>query len=1016
MRFSALIAMLALPAMLRVAMAASPPTSQAVRVDAPPGFVVEQVAGEPHVRFPMFACFDDRGRLFVTESSGLDLYDELQKQTRKCRVSMLEDKDGDGRFETATVFAEKLVFPMGLAWRDGKLYVADPPDLITLRDTDNDGRADERKVVLSSFGHVDNGSLHGLVFGPDGLLYMTTGNPDGYKLQAADGSMLTGNSGALLRCRPDGTHPEVLCRGFENLVEIAWLPGGEIIGTDNWFRKPLGGVRDALVHLVDGGLYPLHTSDSGTPQVVTGDPLPPLATFPAVALSGLMRYEGASFPPEMRGNLFVAQHNARKVVRLELTRDGATLKARADDFVTSTHPDFHPSDVLEDADGSILVIDTGGWYVQHCPTGAIRDSRAPGGIFRLRFRDAEQVADPWGLQIAYEKLEPAALAKSLLDSRPVVRRKAQHELIGRGDAVAEHLRPLLTSDNMDTQSLAAWTLAAIGTDPALSRLRELIARDPNHPAALRALAHCADSKSAAALEHWLGRCDEAAVRLALAEALGRCGTRDSVPGLLAALAKEKERFVEHALVVALHRLASREQLAAALENGEPRVQKAALLLLDQSPHQVLTASQLMARLSSDDADVRRAAQSILARHAEWGEEALRYFRVTMADRNLSAADEQRLAETIVAFAGRQEVVDWLGEALKDSPSPQRRAFVLQTMARIGRPKHAQRWIEPLRAALDDPAVRGDAVRTIATLQMPELDEAMLQVAGEDSTPAQLRLDALRGVIGRHPELSAGSFELLVAPFQSATPAPAPMRLAAAEALAKAKLSDAQLMQLMVAVQDDSLASPDTLYPLLIRSKSPATSQAIADYVARAVQKGWRPDEEKLAALPASPKVLALVRQEKDRQGERLAALEPLISGGDATRGRAIFLDKRVACATCHRVGDVGGSVGPDLTKVGAIRSGRDILESIVFPSSTFAQGYESYVLTLAGGQELTGIIAERTADSVVLRDSSGSERRIAADEIKKMRRDRVSVMPQGLDTALKPEEFRDLLAFLQSLK
>src|SRR5215212_294075 len=79
----------------------------------PDGFVVEKVAGAPTIRFPMFAAFDERGRLFVAESSGGDLYDELQKQTRRCRVSVLSDVNGDGVFEKAQVFAENLVFPMG---------------------------------------------------------------------------------------------------------------------------------------------------------------------------------------------------------------------------------------------------------------------------------------------------------------------------------------------------------------------------------------------------------------------------------------------------------------------------------------------------------------------------------------------------------------------------------------------------------------------------------------------------------------------------------------------------------------------------------------------------------------------------------------------------------------------------------------------------------------------------------------------------------------------------------------
>jgi putative membrane-bound dehydrogenase-like protein len=315
--------------------------SAAAKHRVPAGFVLEQVAGEPQTLFPMFGAFDDRGRLFVAESSGLDLYKEISALTRKCRIRLLEDPDANGRFRKSTIWADALVFPMGLAWRDGKLYVADPPDLVTLEDTDGDGNADKRTVLLSGFGHRDNGSLHGLTFGPDGWLYLTMGDPDGFKLKRKDGTTLVGTTGALLRCRPDGSEVEVLCSGFENLVEIAFTPGGEMIGTDNWYQAPAGGLRDALVHLVPGGRYPRH-ADKPAPLPFTAEPLPAVALFPAVAVSGLMRYEGTAYPFEMRGNLFAAQHNARKISRHILKPVGSTYAAEHRDFVTTDDPDCHP--------------------------------------------------------------------------------------------------------------------------------------------------------------------------------------------------------------------------------------------------------------------------------------------------------------------------------------------------------------------------------------------------------------------------------------------------------------------------------------------------------------------------------------------------------------------------------------------------------------------------------------------------------------------------------------------------
>jgi putative heme-binding domain-containing protein len=213
--------------------------------------------------------------------------------------------------------------------------------------------------------------------------------------------------------------------------------------------------------------------------------------------------------------------------------------------------------------------------------------------------------------------------------------------------------------------------------------------------------------------------------------------------------------------------------------------------------------------------------------------------------------------------------------------------------------------------------------------------------------------------------------------------------------------------------------------MIARSVDKRSAGAVIGHFTESAANGWRTDREKLESLHAALKpfdqeaarrlVESLTADDESRR-KQLATYEPLLRGGDPARGRDIFFGTLVACSACHRIGNNGGLVGPDLTKIGAIRSGRDLLESIVFPSSTFAQGYDNYIVTTKNREQYVGIIAERTEQSLVLRDSSGAEVRLAQDQVARMTRDSSSIMPEGLDRALTREEFADLLAFLQSLK
>jgi putative membrane-bound dehydrogenase-like protein len=936
----------------------------------PAGFTIERVAGPPDAQFPMFACLDERRRLFVAESSGLDLYAELQKLTHKCRISVLEDRDGNGRFEHGQIFADQLVFPMGLAWRSGKLYVADPPDLITLEDTDGDGRADKRTVLLSGFGHKDNGSLHGLTFGPDGWLYLTMGQPDGYKLKRGDGTVLEGKSGALLRCRPDGSDVEVISRGFENLVEIEFMPGGEIIGTDNWFSLPAAGVRDALVHLVEGGVYPLnaHTrTEAGLFN--SGDLLPSLAIYPAVALSGLVRYRGTNFPNSIRGSLFSAQFNARKVVRHTLTRFGSTFQSTDEDFVGTEDPDFHPSDVLEDDDGSLIVVDTGSWYVHHCPTGRIRKAPAQGGVYRVRYGQPGDATQP-----DKSRREETLIFKSPID------------------------QSLLASATTDAETAArsARALGRIGDKSAEPALIPLLARP------------------------------EPYVRMAAAEALARCGSSNAVPALLSALASDTDRFLEHALTYTLHRLADGRALSAALEHPHPRVQKAALTLLHQTPHQTLTAEAVINRIFAEDEALRRAARTILLQHSEWVVHATPLMRFLIAKEPHIPPEADTLRELILAFQTNGPVQLIIAKAATNtSLSAGRREFLIEALGRTTVAPLPDVWVQALAHALreGEPSVRLQAARTAGRSKVAVLDDTLASLVAQTNLATDLRLEALRATVGRRPQLTAAALELLLSQV-SRQSAPG-SRLAAAELLGRSRWPDPEMdpPRLVAAVRGDRLISPSTLLPLLIQGTDQGFA-ALWSYVTEAVTQGWQPTEKEWQLFRTRvPRVgekqfqelMRVVAQRAANQREQIDSYAELLTGGDPGRGRQWFSEK-AGCAACHRVGGQGGLLGPDLTKIGAIRAGRDLIESIVLPSATFAQSYDTFAVTLSDGEELTGVRVRQPDDSFVLRDAGGGETRLDPRLVKSTERLQVSLMPEGLLAALSREEIRDLLAYLQNLK
>ncbi len=399
--------------------AAAPKTELPV---VPAGFEVELVAGPPLVDHPTMGGFDAQGRLYVCDGPGMNLPAKELLRELPNKIVRLEDTDGDGRFDRSTPYADKMTFPMGAVWHRGSVYTASPPNIWKLTDADGDGVAERREILVSEFGFTGNAAdIHGCFLNPDGRLFWCDGR-HGHNFVDEHGNQISkGLAARVFSCRPDGKQVESFAGGgMDNPVECTFTAEGEPLGTVAIFDV-VEGRHDALVHWVDGGAYPRYEQPCVQEFKRTGDLLPSLSRFGQVAPAGVERMRSEQFGPEYRDNIFLAQFNTHCVVRTQIVREGATFRSRDEDFLTSPGKDFHPTDVIEDADGSLLVIDTGGWFRIGCPLSQTAKPEIRGGIYRIRRAGTKSPADPRGLKLAWQDAGTNDLLQRLADERFAVR-------------------------------------------------------------------------------------------------------------------------------------------------------------------------------------------------------------------------------------------------------------------------------------------------------------------------------------------------------------------------------------------------------------------------------------------------------------------------------------------------------------------------------------------------------------------------------------------------------------------
>ena len=989
----------------------------------PDGFEISIAAAAPLVERPMIIAPDDQGYLYVAESSGSN--DDVRKQLeeRPHSILRLEDVDGDGVYDRRTVFADRMMFPEGVLWHDGSVYVAAPPSIWKLTDTDGDGVADEREEWFDAKTLTNCANdLHGPYLGLDGWIYWTKGAFAEQTYERPGRDPFVTRAAHVFRRRASGGPVEpVLTGGMDNPVEVAFTPEGERLLTSTFLIHPQVGRRDGMVHAVYGGVYgKVHGVTDSHPM--TGGYLSVMTEMGAAAPVGLARYETGTFGEDYRGRLFATAFNLRKVSSHKLVADGATFRTEDADFLVSDSRDFHPTDVMEDSDGSLLVVDTGGWYKLCCPTSQLSKPDVLGAIYRVRKKGAAPPADPLGAQLAWSDLGADGLVGLLGDRRPAVVRRAIAALASEGSVQA--LRGALAGKgSADLRRNAVWALTRIDTEEARTAVRAALRDDsPSvRQAALHSVALHRDAAAVDAATDLLADPSDAIKRVA-AEALGRIGDPSAVPPLLDAAGSGGDEILTHSLVYALIEIGDPGRTRAGLSAESGRTRRAALIALDQMQPSALGVESVISRLDSPDELVSEASNWIASRHPEWGDRLAGHLRGRL--RSSQAGEGRELADQLVRYSASPEVQKLLAATAARSGPVAARLTALRAIAAAPLDEAPEGWAAAIVSALKRADTREAALLAARQLPrpdsgLPELDSALLDLARDESARPDIRIRALDAAAGSLMELEPELFRLAASQVSPANEVSA--RAAAARVLSTIPLDREQLLALADLLPDVGPMELPQLVAAFGRSQDSEVGARFADALSRASGLANLRADIALAAAAGfaaeiGGRVDSLLEGSVAGLESQAAELESILGSlpqGDIVRGQAVFNRSDTACLACHSIGYGGGKIGPDLTRIGQIRERRDLLEAILYPSASFVRSYEPVVVVTAE-ESLNGLVLEETDTHLRLAMDADNQARIARSDVEEVRPGTVSIMPLGMADQITRQELADLLAFLEA--
>ncbi|MGN6543754.1 MAG: PVC-type heme-binding CxxCH protein [Aureliella sp.] len=972
------------------------------------------------------------------------------------RIRLLVDSNGDKVVDRATVFAEgfnKLEegTGAGVLEYNGDVFYTCIPRLWRLRDKDNDGVAEERETLHDGFGvrvAFRGHDMHGLVIGPDGRLYFSIGDR-GYNVMTPAGTLKNPESGAVFRCELDGSNLEIFATGLRNPQELAFDDWGNLFTGDNnsdsgdqarWVNVLEGGDtgwRMMYQYISDRGPFNRekiwHPYSAETPAYI----VPPIDNV-SDGPSGLTYYPGTGLSDDYRGCFLLvdfrggASNSGIRLVKVK--PKGAFWEIDRNEQLIwnmlATDAQFGP-------DGALWVCDwVNGW------TG-----EGKGRIYRFfnpETRDQPIVKEVEKLlHDGFQELAPEKLGTLLSHADQRVRLGAQWELAHRGES-AEFQRLAADKSGEPFGRLhAAWGLAQIARlkpEQRAAMVRTLAGLLGDSDAVVRraAVSGLADSGSSdAALKQYAAQIvklladSEPRVRYAAAIACGKLqldSAFDSVCKLLAENA-DSDPAIRHAGIMALRGMTDATRVAELATHPSRSVRLAAVVALRkrQDPRvarfladEDIAVETEAARAINDVPELHGALPALAALTKQANIPDALMHRALNANFRLGTPENAQAVAAVAADSSRSEAMR--REALEmlrswGEPGDLDRVMNRYSPLPARDPAPARDAVKAsLGGILDAPEeLRSFALSVAADLGVKEASATLREIALDPKQSADARTSALESLLRLDRDQAGAVIKRL-----SDDPN-AQVRSAAVRGLAKIDPVTA-LPLLQKATQSSEEVERQTAWDTLAGIDSPEATQVIkaglADYL-----QGKLPPDVWMNVLEASEGRLDLNEmaaldafEEQAAEKDPLAPYRDCLVGGDPKAGRQIFMTRaELSCLRCHKVGNRGGEVGPNLSEIGKTKDSRYLLEAIVNPDAKIAENFETAVILTDEDEVLTGIVKAEDDEKVSLMTAEGKLIDIPTDSIT-VRKKGKSSMPSDLIKHMSRRQLRDLVAFLSSLK